>query len=32
MGVKRGKFSQDVNPVFELRQEGDGWVVDHVVH
>lgn len=32
MGVRKGKFSQDVNPVVRLKQDGSSWVVDRLMH
>ncbi len=32
MGVRKGKFTQDVNPVVRLKQDGDSWIVDRLVH
>lgn len=32
MGVRKGKFSQDMNPVIRLKQQGNSWFVDRFVH
>ena len=32
MGVRKGKFSQDMNPVIRLKQDGGSWVVDRLMH
>jgi hypothetical protein len=33
MGVRKGKFSQDINPVVRLRlQANNNWVVDRLMH
>ena len=32
MGVKKGKFSQDNNPIVRLKQTGSTWLVDRLVH
>jgi hypothetical protein len=32
MGVKKGKFSQDNNPMVRLKQQGTTWFVDRLVH
>ena len=32
MGVKKGKFSQDAQPVFQFLLKGEDWVPDQFVH
>jgi hypothetical protein len=32
MGVRKGKFSQDVNPVVRLKQDGSSWTVERLMH
>jgi hypothetical protein len=32
MGVKKGKFTQDNNPIVRLKQTGTTWFVDRLVH
>lgn len=32
MGVRNGKFHQDINPSIEMRVEGDTWKFDRVLH
>lgn len=32
MGVRKGRFSQDVNPVMQFRLQDDGWHLTKLVH
>ena len=32
MGVRKGKFSQDNNPIVRLKQQGSSWFVDRLEH